>query len=467
MKKQPDEIVASVGNLSFPIPTYIINLKKRTDRKAHVIEQFKGRDEFQLNIIEAFEHSYGALGLWMTIRYILQDLAPTDTEYIILCEDDIEFTDDYTKESLIKSINNAKDRDADTLLGGVSWFDDTIQVTDDLFWTNSFTGLHFTVIFKKFFPALLKSRLHYYNAADYYIAQLSNNILFRYPFLAIQKDFGYSDATEKNNEEGRVQILFRSTDSRMSFLNKVKSVYKNLPKEEESKQDADFYNTVIIPTYVINLPERTERLEHIKNEFKDKPEFDVQIVEACKHKVGALGLWLSIRKIINMAIANDDDVIIICEDDHQFTADYGKEFLIRNIIEANEEGACLLSGGTGKFNNAIPLTKNRYWVGHCLSTQFVVIYKEFFQQILDEPYDKKIVADLAYSRMTGYKMLLYPFISTQKDFGYSDITSIHTEMEGLVSNMFSQSAAKLKRIQEAYIKYYQTETSVKSIEKYA
>jgi GR25 family glycosyltransferase involved in LPS biosynthesis len=467
MKQRPGNAIAPMDNLPVSIPTYVINLKKRTDRKTHALQQFEGRDEFQLNIVEAFEHSFGALGLWMTIRYILHDLVPDEAEYIILCEDDIEFTEHYSKENLIEAINDAKERNADVLLGGVSWFDDTVQVTDDLFWTNSFTGLHFTVIFKKFFPVLSKSRLNYYNAADYYIARLSNNILFRYPFLAIQKDFGYSDATEKNNEEGKVALYFRFADSRLCFLNKVKGVYQNLPKEKEVEQGADFYNTVIIPTYVINLPERTERLEHIKNEFKDKPEFDVQIVKACKRKVGALGLWLSIRKIINMAIANDDDVIVICEDDHQFTADYTKEFLIKNIIAANEEGACLLSGGTGKFSNAVPLTQNRFWVNNCLSTQFVVIYKEFFQQILDEPYDKKIVADLAYSRMTGYKMLLYPFISTQKDFGYSDITAIHTEVKGLVSNMFIQSAAKLKQIHDAYIKYHPTETPVKSIGKYA
>jgi GR25 family glycosyltransferase involved in LPS biosynthesis len=214
------------------------------------------------------------------------------------------------------------------------------------------------------------------------------------------------------------------------------------------------YNTIIIPTYVINLPERTERLAHIKAEFSGKPEFDVQIVEACKHEVGALGLWMSIRKIIEMAIANDDDVIIISEDDHQFTKDYTKEFLIENIIQAGQQGAYLLSGGTGKFNTAIPITQNRYWVRHLLSTQFVVIYRDFFQHIMNEPFDEKIIADMAYSRMTPHKMLLCPFISTQKDFGYSDITSLHNEQKNMVTNMFAESNYKIKRIQQAYIKYH-------------
>ncbi|MFD2873497.1 hypothetical protein ACFS5N_13515 [Mucilaginibacter ximonensis] len=454
MKRTSDKIQPAITDISDSIPTYVINLKKRTDRKEYVIEQFAGKDEFRLQIVQAFEHSFGALGLWATIRYILMDLAPPGAEYIIICEDDIEFTEHYSKENLIEFISQAQKLDADILLGGVSWADDAVQISESIFWTNNFSGLQFTIIFKDFISTLKQTRLINYDAADYFIARLSDNIFVRHPFLAIQKDFGYSDATAKNNTEGKVHSLFRYSDSSFFRLSRIKNLYKELPKDEREDLDNLAYNTITIPTYVINLTERTERLAHIKAEFEGKPEFDVQIVEACKHEVGALGLWMSIRKIIKMAIANEDDVIVICEDDHQFTKDYTKEFLIRNIIEANEEGAYLLSGGTGKFNQAIPITLNRYWVGHLLSTQFVVIYKDFFQYILDEPFDEKIVADLAYSRMTPHKMLLYPFISTQKDFGYSDITNIHNEQKSLVTDMFLQSNYKLKRIQQAYIKYH-------------
>ncbi len=435
------------------VPTYIINLKKRADRKVHVLEQFEGRDEFQMQIVEAFEHSFGALGLWATIRHIVIDLVQANADYIIVCEDDIEFTEHYSKEGLIQSINEAKELDADVLLGGVSWLDDAVQISEYMFWTNNFSGLQFTIIFKKFIKELKQVRLLNYGAADYFMARLSNNVLVRHPFLAVQKDFGYSDATTKNNEAGRVKSLFNYSGSNLLSNKRVKGLYEDLPKDNMEDLNSIAYHTITIPTYVINLPERTERLAHIRAEFEGKPEFDVQIVEACKNEVGALGLWMSIRKVIKMAIANDDDVIVICEDDHQFTKDYTKEFLLRNIIEANGDGAFLLSGGSGKFNNAIPITKNRYWVGHLLSSQFIVIYKGFFQYILEEPFDEKIVADLAYSLMTPHKMLLYPFISTQKDFGYSDITSIHNEQKNLVTNMFIQSDLKLKRIQQAYIKY--------------
>jgi GR25 family glycosyltransferase involved in LPS biosynthesis len=454
MKQLSGNTPITVDNAPFSIPTYIINLKKRTDRKEHVLAQFQGREEFALTVVEAYEHSYGAWGLWATIRHILYDMVSDDAAYIIIGEDDIQFTENYSKETLFVAITEAEARQADVLLGGVSWFDDALHISENLFWASDFTGLHFTVLFKKFFKTLIEVKIRSYVAADHKIARLTDNCLFMYPPMAIQKEFGYSDATPKNSVEGSVPGYFESVSRRLLLLNTIKSNIDDLMNSIEREPETIPYETVILPTYVINLPERTERLAHIKQEFLGKPEFDVQIIEACKHEVGALGLWLSIRKIINLAIANDDDVIVIAEDDHQFTKDYTKEYLIKNIIEAHEEGACYLSGGTGKFNNAMPLTSNRFWVYNCLSTQFVVIYKKFFQQILDEPYDEKIIADLAYSRMTSNKMVLYPFVSTQKDFGYSDITIAHQENKNLVTNMFLHSAYKFRRIRQAYMQYH-------------
>lgn len=46
-----------------PIPTYIINLPKRKERKTWILNQFNGRTEFNLTLIEAREDSTGSLGL--------------------------------------------------------------------------------------------------------------------------------------------------------------------------------------------------------------------------------------------------------------------------------------------------------------------------------------------------------------------------------------------------------------------
>lgn len=133
-----------------------------------------------------------------------------------------------------------------------------------------------------------------------------------------------------------------------------------------------------IPTYVINLPERIDRLQHIKNEFEDRIEFNLTVTEACKHDIGAMGLWNSIVKIVDMAIEKNQEVIIICEDDHEFTKHYTKEYLFENIEEAYEKGADILLGGIGGCTYAMPVAKNRFWIEHFICTQFTVVYKDFF-----------------------------------------------------------------------------------------
>jgi len=213
------------------------------------------------------------------------------------------------------------------------------------------------------------------------------------------------------------------------------------------------FDDLSIPTYIINLEERKERRAHILEQFKGRPEFEIRLVEAVKHDIGAVGLWNSILNIINMATANDDDVIVICEDDHEFTADYNKEYLISNVVDAHMQSCDVLNGGVGHFDRAIPITRNRYWVDSFCSLQFAVIYKKFFNQILAEPFLNTDVADLKYSEMTSNKMILYPFISRQHDFGYSDVTPIHNEERGIVDFMFARSEMRLKIYQDIYDKY--------------
>ncbi len=374
-------------------------------------------------------------------------------DYFILCEDDHQFTEHYNYELLTQCIKEAKNNNADIICGSVSWFEDAIQISERLFWTKKFSGTQFIIIFRKFYQKILDANFEEYDAADYRICSLSNNIYFIHPFISVQKEFGYSDATTRNDGTNRVEELFATTESNVSALKEVKRFYKELESNTVKNHALFDFDTISIPAYIINLPERTERREHIINQFKGKKEFDVTIVHAVKHEIGAVGLWKSIRNVIQLAIDNEDDVIIICEDDHEFTEDYSKEFLLKNVIEAHEQGCNYLTGGTGKFDFAIPVAENRYWTNHCLSTQFIVLYRKFFQKILDEPYDDTIIADIKLSEMTSHKMILFPFVSLQHDFGYSDITSIHNEQKGLVQSMFAVSQKRLAVIQQSVLRH--------------
>ena len=208
----------------------------------------------------------------------------------------------------------------------------------------------------------------------------------------------------------------------------------------------DSYENIIIPTYVINLLERKDRLLHIQHQFEGKNEFDVTIIEACKHTIGAVGLWESILKIIKIAISNDDDVIIICEDDHEFTKGYSKEYLLDNIIEAANQGAEVFSGGIANFFQAVPVSENRLWIDSFWCTQFIIVYKSLFKKILEEPFDETVTADGKLSEIISHKMTLFPFVSRQKNFGYSDVTRINQQQEDFLTNGFAESEKRLEKI---------------------
>ncbi|MDN3548778.1 hypothetical protein [Mucilaginibacter aquaedulcis] len=434
------------------IDTYIINLRSRIERKEHILNEFKTREEFAVNIVEACEHKIGAVGLWNSIKKIIREAERKELEYVLICEDDHLFTSDYSKDILFERIAYSIDKNADILSGGVSWFEDALYIADGIFWVRKFSGAQFTIIFKKFYRIILEATFEDTDAADYKMGTLTNNKFFIYPFISVQQEFGYSDVTDKNNEPGHVVDLFKRSSASALV---VKSIRERSKKSMVDMPYNDTFENITIPTYIINLPESRDRRRHIEQQFEGRSEFDVKIIAAVKHEIGAVGLWLSIRNVIEMAVENDDDVIIICEDDHEFTMDYTKNALLQNIITAHKQRIDYLSGGAGNFGLAIPVTTNSYWVNPCFSTQFIVVYKSLFQKILNHPFDENVRADILLSNITFNKLILYPYISTQKDFGHSYVTPIHNSSRDFVKNMFTNAANRLEAIKTAYLNYDQ------------
>lgn len=212
------------------------------------------------------------------------------------------------------------------------------------------------------------------------------------------------------------------------------------------------YNDITIPVYVINLPERTERLKSIYETFKGKNEFELNVVPAIKRKRGADGLWQTIYSIVEKANGGDDEVIIICEDDHVFTPAYERDLFIDEVIAAGQGGCQMLLGGIGNYNNAVPISQNRLWIDWNWCTQFVVLYRTAFQSILDSKFGEKDVADEFLSLLLPNKMVLSPFISRQKDFGYSDVTASNNN-KGHIEDLFDKTEARLRRMMDVFHKY--------------
>lgn len=182
------------------------------------------------------------------------------------------------------------------------------------------------------------------------------------------------------------------------------------------------FDGITLPVYIISLPERKDRRKSIQEEFSDKPEFDVHLTDAVKHRIGAVGLWKSITNIIkSVASRDDDDVIVLCEDDHHFTSNYDRDLFFSQIVEGASYGAELLYGGVCRFGNLVPVKEGLFWLDWSWCTQFVVVYRPAFHRIIEAAFSDTDVADEFLSHMFSKKFLVEPFVSVQKDFGYSDI----------------------------------------------
>lgn len=110
------------------------------------------------------------------------------------------------------------------------------------------------------------------------------------------------------------------------------------------------------------------------------------------------------------------------------------------------QGAELLSGGIGGFGQAVPVGYHRYWVDWFWNTQFIVIYSSAFDTILSYEFQENDTADGVLSKIIHNKMVIYPFISEQKDFGYSDVTLGNMEYPGKIREFFTRTNAKFKMI---------------------
>ena len=181
------------------IKVYSPNLIGRSDRRTSIANQFAEKIDFELNIVPAIIHKIGRIGLWQTFMKILRHEEAVRSPFFIFCEDDHIFTIDYNYDYLINTISQADALGADVLLGGVSWMKHPIQISDHLFWLEAFNGMQFTVVFQRFYEQLIVADRECTSSLDFKISDLSDNIMVMYPFISIQKEFGYSDVTLQKN----------------------------------------------------------------------------------------------------------------------------------------------------------------------------------------------------------------------------------------------------------------------------
>ncbi|MET3875829.1 hypothetical protein [Chitinophaga sp. OAE865] len=429
-----------------PISTFIINKRNRSDRRVHILNQFLNKEEFVVQIVTAIECEIGAVGLWNTIKYIITELITGEENFILLCEDDHEFTDAYSAESLVKAINNAKNSKADILLGGVSGFFGAVELSNNLFWVETFSGLQFTIIFRKFFDTILNTDFNDYDNADFKFADISNYKFLMVPFISIQRDFGYSDVTEGNNVAGRMQLAFKESQENLLNIQSVNRFY-SLTKEKLNASQQYNLNEITLTTFVLYTNTIGNELENITKQFRGKKEFDVKFVNMSERSNDLRGHWEYFREIIIKAIADKEDVIVICRDKHEFTENYSKEFFLSNLLQAHIHGTEILMGGISFFKQLVPISESRYWIDSVHGSQFIVLFRNVFSKILNEPTEDYKHIDEYLSIITSNKVVIHPFISKWRTT--SEYSKINTQAKKVIPDTYNETndrISKIKRI---------------------
>jgi glycosyl transferase family 25 len=151
--------------------------------------------------------------------------------------------------------------------------------------------------------------------------------------------------------------------------------------------------------------------DYIDIQFGGREEFAIVPIAMPQQGDGEARIWEGIRKAVAGGMENDEELIILSGEEHRFTKEYSRDELIRQIMEAYGQRAEILSGGVGEFDVGIPVGAGRFWISSLSGLQFLVLYRNIFQRILDHQFTGEDSAAKALSAITSYKMVLFPFIS--------------------------------------------------------
>lgn len=418
--------------------TFVVNMEARIDRKLHIEGQFAGRPEFEVTIVGAIEHPVGSYGLWQSLRFILAELIRGDEEYIIFCEDDHQFTNAYSASVFVECLKDAMELDADMVIGGSSGVKSPFGSRGRLIWADAYTGNQFIVIFNTLFRRILAAEFVVGDDMDLILSNLSKKKFIIFPFISVQKEFGYSDVTYRNASIGVVEGLFKSSMFVIDYMLKVQDKFNN---RNETRRLLDTYESISVTTYILADDDDSESWE----EFDIRPEFDVNVLFLNAIDGNGNQFEAVLREIVARGVHDEDSVVVLCTGHHGFTDFYERDTFMGSLILLNELGFDLVvGGGGGDFGHVLPLNNGIVWINEISDFTFLVIFNRFFEHILNT--DFKIGESLAqfFSRIAASKALFHPFISETRINGRSLYVPVPTRLDK------KSTAGELEEIRVAF-----------------
>lgn len=134
--------------------------------------------------------------------------------------------------------------------------------------------------------------------------------------------------------------------------------------------------------YYINLAHRTDRNDHMINQFKDYNITNYERIEAVKHTRPPIGCSSSHIITLEKFIQSQLDYCIIMEDDFQFTVQLSKYNQLLNILFSSDIdwNIVLLAG------NVLKASKYNNFLKKCVDVQTTsgyLVHRKFANKLLD------------------------------------------------------------------------------------
>jgi GR25 family glycosyltransferase involved in LPS biosynthesis len=196
--------------------------------------------------------------------------------------------------------------------------------------------------------------------------------------------------------------------------------------------------------FVINLPERTDRLLEVAEELY-KWKIPYELVNAIKHESGAEGLRMTVEKIFREAIANEWESVLIFEDDAMFVDSCGNPNDTMNEVvkQLPLNWDILYLGAQCTTGFKLRKSANLLLVENAFATHAWAIslhgMKEILMAGLEAPIDNCIVAKI---QSHGTTYITYPLLATQRP-GMSDIGNTYINWQPFIENRYYQKLGEL------------------------
>jgi hypothetical protein len=247
------------------------------------------------------------------------------------------------------------------------------------------------------------------DSADHKICDLTDLKAVIHPFYSVQEEFGYSDATSKNNQLGRVSSLFENAENVITNLKIVEDYYKkasrNIPEFLELGSD------FVLPVFAINCTDRESMNQRIKLNFENRDGFLLDRLYSTEHPSSAW-VWETLTDIFKRSLGASNDFVIICNEQHVFSNQFEYKYLIKNIIEGYCQNADVLCGGIdGGASYAMKISENRFWLNSFFPLRFVVFYRKFYKKFIDNPFSESSSIFSQIANLSKGVMVIHPPVS--------------------------------------------------------